>query len=60
MAGRKQAMLLTCLLHGVASQQKEINVYIAHLGKHLYLAACLTFWRLWATLEDEELSWATH
>ena len=20
----------------------------------------LTFWRLWATLEEEELSWATH
>ena len=21
---------------------------------------CLTFWCLWATLEKEELSWATH
>ena len=24
------------------------------------LQGCKTFWHLWATMEEEELSWATH
>ena len=32
-----------------------------HFQKLLdYLQGCPTFWHLWATLEEEELFWATH
>ena len=33
---------------------------LSSYGANLSLEGCPNFWHLWATLEEEELSWATH
>ena len=45
-------------MNGLAFCHKDHMGFIAHKGSYV-LQGCPTFWCLWATLEEEELSWAT-